>query len=162
MCIHCKSHICKSLWIKASAKWLNVNVNASLSLSRSLPLPMMSCISHITAVTWRGAWRHLLPLRVTDRNGNRHPGGPLPGARRVWRQPVRNPDGVHPSGGGDGPNLHTGRQPSGVCVCVCLGVFGAVDLHWPLAICVRKQKDSLPWALLIVLFFFFMTSLRVE
>ena len=26
MCIHCKSHICKSLWIKASAKWLNVNV----------------------------------------------------------------------------------------------------------------------------------------
>ena len=27
MCIHCKSHICKSLWIKASAKRLNVNVN---------------------------------------------------------------------------------------------------------------------------------------
>ena len=26
MCIHCKSHICKSLWINASAKWLNVNV----------------------------------------------------------------------------------------------------------------------------------------
>ena len=25
MCIHCKSHICKSLWIKASSKWLNVN-----------------------------------------------------------------------------------------------------------------------------------------
>src|SRR4029434_4820006 len=27
MCIHCKSHICKLLWIKASAKLLNVNVN---------------------------------------------------------------------------------------------------------------------------------------
>src|SRR4029434_4273392 len=27
MCIHCKSHICKSLWIKASAKRLNVNLN---------------------------------------------------------------------------------------------------------------------------------------
>src|SRR4029434_7526653 len=26
MCIHCKSHICQSLWIKASAKRLNVNV----------------------------------------------------------------------------------------------------------------------------------------
>src|SRR4029434_2132251 len=27
MCIHCRSHICKSLWIKASAKLLNVNVD---------------------------------------------------------------------------------------------------------------------------------------
>ena len=33
MCIHCKSHICKSLWIKASAKWLNVNVNDPIVVS---------------------------------------------------------------------------------------------------------------------------------
>ena len=25
MCIQCKSHICKSLWIKASAKYININ-----------------------------------------------------------------------------------------------------------------------------------------
>src|SRR4029434_7695489 len=30
MCIRCKSHICKSLWIKASAKLLNVNVTLKL------------------------------------------------------------------------------------------------------------------------------------
>src|SRR4029434_10613558 len=32
MCIHCKSHICKSLWIKASAKYVNVNVSKTHSL----------------------------------------------------------------------------------------------------------------------------------
>src|SRR4029434_5526436 len=32
MCIHCKSHICKSLWIKASAK-CNVNVVKTLHVS---------------------------------------------------------------------------------------------------------------------------------
>ena len=30
MCIHCKSHICKSLWIKASAKWWNVMSNCQI------------------------------------------------------------------------------------------------------------------------------------
>lgn len=70
--------------------------------------------SHVSPAEGRGAGRSELLLCYAGRDGKGYQGGPVLGARRVWRQPLRHKNGLYPRGGGCWPHLHPGRQPSGL------------------------------------------------
>lgn len=84
-----------------------ITVNKLTGFSRSLP-------SHVSPAEGRGAGRSELLLCYAGRDGKGYQGGPVLGAWRVRRQPLRHQDGLHPRGGGCWPHLHPGRQPSGL------------------------------------------------
>lgn len=69
--------------------------------------------SHVAQPQRRRARRAELLVCDAASDGAGHQGQPLPGARRVRRQPVRHQDGVHPRGGGSRADVHPRRQPTG-------------------------------------------------
>ena len=69
--------------------------------------------SHVTTSQRRGERRSQLLLCYTGGDGEGHQGKPLPGARRVWCQPLWYQNWLDPRSGGYGSYLHPRRQPSG-------------------------------------------------
>ena len=70
MCHQCKCkiciHPCKSLWIKASAKWLNVNVSSNLQVSQdAVVLRSFESTGGGGRELWRTAYHQVSQLRVT-------------------------------------------------------------------------------------------------
>lgn len=106
--------------------------------------------SHVSPAQGRGARRSELLLCYTGRDGKGHQGGPLPGARRVWRQPLRHQDRLHPRGGGRRPHLHPGRQPSGLSDVLTLrNCFGLDCVFSTQALKVLKTAEFMPFVVFI-------------
>lgn len=111
--------------------------------------------SYVPSSQRRGERRPELLLCDTRRDGEGHQGEPVPGARRVRREPLRHQDRLYPRGGGDQADLHPRRQPSGgsegkqsehsALLCCCCNIVPVYSQ----ALKVLKTAEFMPFVVFI-------------